>query len=555
VGLATGDALGAGTEFRPHQYFVEHPVRDMVGGGTWGLKSGQWTDDTSMALCLASSLISKKGYDPYDQMVRYSWWYKYGYLSSTGKCFDIGNATRDSLEEFLYRQKSLITRFNCSEDKLDYLSWDEIQSARALNINCSGSGVAGNGALMRLAPVPLFFYRSPAIAVEFSGHSGQITHGDQKAYDACRYYGALIVAALRGETKEQLLDQEFYSKHKPWFGNKELHPDILRVARGSYKNPQGYEGGIRGKGYIVNALEAALWAFWSDKGSFEKGALAAVNLGDDTDTTAAIYGQLAGAYYGYKSIPKNWSEKLYAHDLLVCIGQWLYYKGQGYNPVEKEQKMISSGQSPIITSSSQHQDAQARKSSMHFSGTNSSRTDQSGNTELISSQPRARDLQVLYHGSSRIPTHKLNETQISPRQPNTYYRSEDRAYTNQGRILQRPREQYSTYHSNVGHTLVHQIDPANDLESNIRYDRYIDRNRRSTSQNDNLLRDEANRRTILEPSSFNRTPHINSPNHGHFEKNIFVGNEQLPSSYNYPDTEYRNGPARTLMRNNRYRYQ
>ncbi|CAF1358294.1 unnamed protein product [Adineta steineri] len=348
--LAVGDALGASVEFRPHEYFIHHPVQDMEGGGTWGLKAGQWTDDTSMALCLASSLITKRGYDPYDQMVRYKWWYKHGYLSSTGQCFDIGNATRDSLEEFIRRQSKLIKSGLCKANEIDNLSWDMIQSETEFDINCSSRGVAGNGALMRLAPVPLFFYRYPEEAVEYSGHSGQITHGDQKAYDACRYYGALIVAAVRGYSKADLLDNEFYSKHKKWFSNKELHPDIKKIAEGSYKRPKGYDDGIRGKGYIVNALEAALWAFWSDEGSFEKGALAAVNLGDDTDTTAAIYGQLAGAYYGYQKIPQKWLKKLYAHALLVSIGEWLYSLGSQYNGAGEEQKMASS----LKNSLSQH---------------------------------------------------------------------------------------------------------------------------------------------------------------------------------------------------------
>ncbi|CAF4299446.1 unnamed protein product, partial [Rotaria sordida] len=163
-------------------------------------------------------------------------------------------------------------------------------------MHCSKEGVAGNGALMRLAPVPLFFYQHPKVAVDYSGISGQITHGDKKAYDACRYYGALIVAAVRGEDKNKLISNTFYDDHRGWFGDKTLHPEIMAIAQGSYKKKGGYQDGIRGKGYIVNALEAALWAFWSDGDSFETGALKAVNLGDDTDTTAAIYGQLAGAH-------------------------------------------------------------------------------------------------------------------------------------------------------------------------------------------------------------------------------------------------------------------
>ncbi|CAF3942399.1 unnamed protein product [Rotaria sordida] len=233
VGLAVGDALGASVEFRPQQYLAAYPVTDMVAGGTWGLQAGQWTDDTSMALCLASSLITQKDFNPYDQMVRYKWWYKHG-----------------------------------------------------------GPDSAGNGALMRLAPVPLFFYRKPAVAVDLSGQSARLTHGDDVAFDACRYYGALIVAAVKGDSKESLISNEFYNCHQKWFGSKPLHDDVVRIARGSFKQPGGYKDGIRGKGHIVLALEAALWAFWSTD-TFEKGALNAVNLGDDTDTTAAIYGQLA----------------------------------------------------------------------------------------------------------------------------------------------------------------------------------------------------------------------------------------------------------------------
>ncbi|CAF1622505.1 unnamed protein product [Rotaria magnacalcarata] len=183
---------------------------------------------------------------------------------------------------------------------------------------------------MRLAPVPLFFHRAPKNAVENAGLSAGLTHANRKAIDACRYYAALIIGAVNDFPKEKLLDNDFYQKQKLWFGEIPLDNDILSICAGSYKkdkNRGGYEQGIRGKGYIVNALEAALWAFWSDGDSFEKGALAAVNLGDDTDTTAAIYGQLAGAYYGYKNIPKEWLEKLYARDLIISIGEWLYFQG------------------------------------------------------------------------------------------------------------------------------------------------------------------------------------------------------------------------------------
>jgi ADP-ribosylglycohydrolase len=253
-------------------------------------------------------------------------------MSSTGRCFDIGNATRDSLNTFERRQKRFSKQHNIPLEQMDSFSDEKLLDK--FQIDCSEAEVAGNGALMRLAPVPLFFYRFPEHAIEFSGRSGQITHGDMDVYNACRYYGALIVAALHGYKKDQLLDRDFYSKNASWFGGKRLYSGIQAIAEGSYQRAGGYNDGIRGKGYIVDALEAALWAFWSDGGSFEKGALAAVNLGDDTDTTAAIYGQLAGAYYGYTNLPQHWVKHLYAKKFILNLSKWIVYEGQKWQPTE-----------------------------------------------------------------------------------------------------------------------------------------------------------------------------------------------------------------------------
>ncbi|CAF1005426.1 unnamed protein product [Adineta ricciae] len=337
-GMALGDALGAHVEFRSHTYLQENPVSDLRGGGTWGLKEGQFTDDTSMALCLAISLITRHDFVPYDQLVRYKWWYQKGYMSSTGHCFDIGAGTRESLQVFYNRQRKLAGKSRTTVDKLDYLS--DAHYLRNFNVYCSEDGAAGNGALMRLAPVPLFFRKSSAHAIEYSGISGQITHGDIKAYDACRYYAALICAALNGCTKEQILANDFY-KTQQSFHDKQLCHEIRNVAEGSYKKPGGYTDGIRGKGYIVDSLEAALWAFWSDDDSFKKGVLAAINLGDDTDTTAAIYGQLAGAYYGYKALPQEWINRLYAREFLLNISGWLEREGGKWEPASSSSALRS----------------------------------------------------------------------------------------------------------------------------------------------------------------------------------------------------------------------
>lgn len=282
-----------------------------------------------MALCLASSLVARRGFVPYDQLVRYKWWHQNGYMSSTGKCFDIGMATPDSLSEFQRRQKTFAKAHQIPPEELDSLS--DFNLLKQFNVYCSSRDVAGNGALMRLAPVPLFFHQQSIFAVEYAGVSGQITHGDRKAYGACRYYAALIVAALHGESKDDLLSETFYDEHKSWFGQRRLDESIQMVARGSFKRAGGFRSGIRGKGYIVSALEAALWAFWSNDNSFEKGALAAVNLGDDTDTTAGIYGQLAGAYHTDSTLPEKWVNHLYGRSFIECLSKWIVYEGNRWN--------------------------------------------------------------------------------------------------------------------------------------------------------------------------------------------------------------------------------
>lgn len=278
LGLATGDALGTTLEFESLGTF--EPIDDMIGGGSFNLKPGQWTDDTSMALCLATSLV-ECGFDAHDQMSRYVRWFKDGYLSSTGECFDIGATIYTSL-----------VRFGSSGEP--YAGSTDPSSA-------------GNGSLMRLAPVPMFYANDAAKAIEKSGESSKTTHGAREAVDACRYYGGLLVAALQGVAKEMLLSSHYCPVQGLWQCHNALAENIDTVAAGSFTCKEPPE--IRGTGYVVKALEAALWAFYRSR-NFRDGALLAVNLGDDADTTGAIYGQIAGAYYGVDAIPSKWRKRL-----------------------------------------------------------------------------------------------------------------------------------------------------------------------------------------------------------------------------------------------------
>jgi ADP-ribosyl-[dinitrogen reductase] hydrolase len=287
IGLAVGDAMGAPLEFKSPGSF--EPVSDMMGDGPHHLEPGEWTDDTSMALCLAESLIETGKFDPVDQLSRYLLWYRNGHLSVNDKCFDIGNTTREALMIF-------------EETGESYPGPENEYSA-------------GNGSLMRLSPVPLFYMSNPKDAIEMSGKSSRTTHNHPLAVDACRYMGGLIQGALIGTSKEKLLSEK-YSPIEGYWDDNPLETKIDEVVSGSFKRKEPPE--IRGRGYVVKSLEAALWAFYKSN-SFEEGCLLAVNLGEDADTTGAIYGQLAGAYYGFSNIPKTWTKKLAKQDMIESI--------------------------------------------------------------------------------------------------------------------------------------------------------------------------------------------------------------------------------------------
>jgi ADP-ribosyl-[dinitrogen reductase] hydrolase len=291
LGLAAGDALGTTLEFRRPGTF--EPIADMVGGGPFRLQPGEWTDDTSMALCLAESLVLCDGFDPIDQLQRYVRWYRDGHFSSTGFCFDVGGTVRQALGRF-------------EDTSQPWCGSSDPQSA-------------GNGSLMRLAPAPLFFARDPAQAVAMAADSSRTTHRATEAVDACRYMAALLVGALDGRSKGELVLPHFSPIAGLWDA-KPLAPAIAEIANGSFLRREPPE--IRGTGYVVKSLEAALWAFAKSM-TFADGALMAVNLGDDADTTGAVYGQLAGAYYGVEGIPARWRSLLAMRETLESFADGL----------------------------------------------------------------------------------------------------------------------------------------------------------------------------------------------------------------------------------------
>ncbi|WP_309399224.1 ADP-ribosylglycohydrolase family protein [Cerasicoccus maritimus] len=292
LGLAVGDAMGAAVEGLAPGMFPQ--VSSFCAGGINKIEAGEWTDDTSLAMCLAESLVAKNGFNAPDAMDRFRQWWRAGYWSSRETAFGIGQTTQAAIEYY------------------------EAEGAPFAGLSTETSST--NGSIMRLAPVPLYYAESPKEALEFSGESSRLTHATRLCIDACRLLGALIVGAVRGVEKEALLQPGYAPVRGVWLCQP-LTGEIEEIARGSYweKAPPA----IRGRGDVVSSLEAALWAFASTD-NYADGVLAAVNLGEDADTTAAVYGQLAGAYYGISGIPDTWREMIVYQKKIIRLAERLY---------------------------------------------------------------------------------------------------------------------------------------------------------------------------------------------------------------------------------------
>jgi ADP-ribosyl-[dinitrogen reductase] hydrolase len=304
LGLAVGDALGVPAEFKDRGTFPK--ITEMIGGGPFRLNPGEWTDDTTMALCLANSLIEKGGFDAKDQMDKYWNWVENGYMSSNGRMFDIGDKTSDSLCK--YRK----TGNPFAGDNRDDTS-------------------SGNGSLMRLTPIPLFYPTLPPTDkthnpipnfLDYSVQMSMTTHGSNDCILSCGHLSGMIVGCLLDKTKEEILSP-MYCPVPSMYEGEDFSPLLLDIIMGGYKTIT--ENQIKSTGYVLHTLEAALWCFYNTE-TFEDGLIKAVNLGHDSDTTGAVYGQLAGAYYGVQSIPQRWLDKTVMCNIISDVADKLYEK-------------------------------------------------------------------------------------------------------------------------------------------------------------------------------------------------------------------------------------
>jgi len=277
LGLAIGDALGAAVEFQPPGSF--EPVVDYRGDGPHGLNPGEWTDDTSMALALADSLASVH-WNLEDQADRYLDWMNGGKYSVNGVCFDIGHTTSSALMRF-----------------------EQFRNPRTSGP--TDDRLSGNGSIMRLAPIPIYFLNLFPESIErlsvYAAESSLPTHASPKCLSACQYMSLILCGLMSGHDRDAVLAPDW----PPLTELQRVAPldtAIEEVAAGSFRSKSPPE--IIGSGYVVQSLEAALWAF-HDASDFREAVLRAVNLGYDTDTTGAVCGQFAGAYWGREGIPAS----------------------------------------------------------------------------------------------------------------------------------------------------------------------------------------------------------------------------------------------------------
>lgn len=264
VGLAVGDALGTTLEFCERD--SAPPVTDMVGGGPFHLAPGRWTDDTSMALCLAESLLQFPDLNSSDCTARWSRWMDHGENSCTGACFDVGNQTRAALWGWVLGDPPPRTEG------------------------------AGNGGIMRLAPAFIRWHQHPEMARRIAVEQSRLTHNNPLCDQAAGDMVAVLFRVM--EQGEAAL--------------ADLAPDPVRTRPRSE---------VRSTGFVVDTYEAALWSVARSTG-FREAVLTAVNLGDDADTVGAVTGQIAGALWGLSGIPPEWCRRLaWAHKIETVATQ------------------------------------------------------------------------------------------------------------------------------------------------------------------------------------------------------------------------------------------
>ena len=297
LGLCIGDALGVPVEFISRYEMKINPVTDMIGYGAHNQPPGTWSDDSSLTLCLAESLCD--GFDIQDIADRFLKWFYEGYWTPYGEVFDIGNTTYIA-----------ISRLKNGVNPLEAGPKDEFSN--------------GNGSLMRILPLAFYLEKKDVKhQFEITHQVSCLTHGHIRSQMACGIYVQFAINLLKGMKKKEAYEKmkdivlKYYTQ-EPYIlelknFNRLINSDISEFS----------ENDIKSSGYVIDTLEASLWCFLNGN-SYKDTVLTAVNLGGDTDTVGAVTGGLAGIYYGYESIPKNWINILARHEDIIELGERLY---------------------------------------------------------------------------------------------------------------------------------------------------------------------------------------------------------------------------------------
>ncbi len=280
-GVAVGDALGVPVEFKSREYLNQNPVLDMFGFGTHHQPIGTWSDDSSLAFCLAESLC--KGYDLSDIARNFVKWYSEEIWTPHGKVFDIGIATRHAIHN--------ITKGHLPELCGGFEEKDN-----------------GNGSLMRILPLVFYLQKEKNIEVIYQKvkEVSSITHGHFRSVFACFIYVVYCLEILKDKDKAEAY-REMQNRISEFLKDKNFNAVEIDLFDRVLKNniAEYPENKILSSGYVLDSLQASLWCFLNSE-SYEETVLKAVNLGEDTDTTGAIAGGLAGIYYGIENIPEKW---------------------------------------------------------------------------------------------------------------------------------------------------------------------------------------------------------------------------------------------------------
>lgn len=301
MGVCIGDALGVPVEFRSREQLKRSPVTKMRALGTHHQPAGTWSDDSSLTLCLADSLC--KGYNLEDMALKFLQWYNAEVWTPHGRVFDIGIATRQAI-------------YKISKGYTPHL--------------CGGTSEFdnGNGSLMRILPL-LFYIKDLPVEHRFDKikEVSSITHGHIRSVIACFIYLEFLLEILNGAEKFEAYHNikktvKLFLDHNPVCSQSEMDKFDRILNKNIFELDEEKVGS---SGYVLHSLEASLWCFLNSE-SYSEAVLKAVNLGEDTDTTGAITGGIAGIYYGYENIPQEWIVELVRKDDIEALCEKLHQK-------------------------------------------------------------------------------------------------------------------------------------------------------------------------------------------------------------------------------------